>query len=119
MNASTKIINEVVQNHWSEFEFLDIIVKDFVTDSIRKGASTVISTGSTVSTSMSSICLHKNWTLIGVKDRYIKYKKSGDQFVGRSVTGLPILEKYFAISPPCFFISSCQNDCEKVKKGSI
>ena len=42
---------------------------------------------------MTSICLHSNWTLEGVKDRYTKYKKTGDQFVGRAVTGLPILKK--------------------------
>ena len=41
---------------------------------------------------MASICLHTNWTLGGVKDRYIKYKKTGDQFVGRDLTGLPILK---------------------------
>ena len=41
---------------------------------------------------MASICLCANWTLGVVKDIYIKYEKAGDQFVGRSVTGLPILK---------------------------
>ena len=65
---------------------------------------------------MELICLRANWTLGGVKDRYIKYKKSGDQFVGRAVSGLPILKKYLSISPPYFDISSCQNDCDKERK---
>ena len=35
-----------------------------------------------------------------VKDRYIHYKKSGDQFTGLSVTAISSLTKEFAISPP-------------------
>ena len=42
---------------------------------------------------MESVCLRANFTLGRVKDRYIKYEKAGDQFVGRAVTGLPILKK--------------------------
>ena len=47
---------------------------------------------STVSPYMASICLCTNWTLGGVKDRYIKYEKSGDNVFGAAVTGLPILK---------------------------
>ena len=65
---------------------------------------------------MDQICLRTNWTLGGVKDRYIKYKKAGDQFFGMSVTGLPILEKGFVISPSYFDISSSKNDFDKEGK---
>ena len=34
-----------------------------------------------------------------IKDRYIHYEKSGDQFVGRSVTGISSLSKYFGMLP--------------------
>ena len=87
-----KIINEVVWNHWSEFEYLGISVEYFETHYRRKGAATFVATGCTVSPPMASIFLHGNCTLRGVKYRYIKYKKTGDHFVGRVVTGLPILK---------------------------
>ena len=35
-----------------------------------------------------------------VKDRYIHYEKSNDQFTGRSVTAISYLTKEFAILPP-------------------
>ena len=59
---------------------------------MRKGAAIFVVTGCTVSFLAASIFLRKNWTLGGVKDRYIKYDKARDQFVGRSISGLPILK---------------------------
>ena len=108
-----KIFNDFSRNNWYEFESLGISVEDFRTHSIRKWEDTFVAKVCTVSLPMASICLRANWTLRGVKDRYIKYKKSGDEFVGRAVTALPILKKYFAMSPPYFDITSYQNDCEK------
>ena len=83
-----------------EFECLGISVGYFGTHSIRKGAATFLGTGCTLSSHMASVFLHANWTLERVKDRYIKLKKTGYQFVGSAVIGLPILKKEFAISPP-------------------
>ena len=51
------------------------------------------SPGSTLSPPMASIWLHANCTRRWVKFGYIKCEKSGDQFVGGAVTGLPILKK--------------------------
>ena len=34
-----------------------------------------------------------------IKDQYIHYEKAGDQFVGRSVTGIFSLGKDFGMSP--------------------
>ena len=69
------------------------------THSCRKGAITIVSTGCTVSPPISSICLRAGWTLGTIKDRYIHYNKSGDQFCGRCVTGISSLKKEFATSP--------------------
>ena len=88
-----KIFNEVVRAHWSEFECLGISVEYFITHFIRKGAATYIATCCTVYPPVASTFLRTNWTSGGVKERYIKYKKSGDQFIGRAVTGLPILKE--------------------------
>ena len=111
-----KIFNEVVVTHQSELECRDISVAYFGTHYIRKGAPTFVATGCTVFPPKASVCLRKNWTLGGVKDRYIKYKKLGDLVVGRAATGLPILKKEFTMSPPYFDILSCQNDYDKERK---
>ena len=88
-----KIFNSVVQTHIFEFDCLVISVGYFLTYPIRKGSVTFLAKGFTVSLPMALICLRVNWALGGVKDIYIKYMKSGYQFVGRSVSGLPILKK--------------------------
>ncbi|ETI47702.1 hypothetical protein F443_08135 [Phytophthora nicotianae P1569] len=38
----------------------------------------------------------------GVQDRYLRHDAAGDMFVGRTVTGLPILQPEFAVLPPHF-----------------
>ena len=48
---------------------------------------------------MASICLTAQWSMGNVKDRYIHYEKAGDQFTGRSVTGISSVTKEFTISP--------------------
>ena len=35
----------------------------------------------------------------GVKDKYLKYKSAGDQYVGRCDSGLNQLSKEFAVTP--------------------
>ncbi len=88
-----KILGEVVSHddHRESFAALGIPSTDFGTHSIRKGAVTHISTGTTSCPPISSICLRANWALPGVTGRYIKYENAGDQFVGRCVSGLPRL----------------------------
>ena len=46
------------------------------------------------------------------KDRYIHYKKAGDQFCGRSVTGISSLCKEFAVSPVYFELGSAPPEIE-------
>ena len=108
-----KIFNEFVRTHQYEFGCLCISVRDFRTHSIRKGEATFLATCSTVSPPMASICLHANWELWEVKNRYIKYRKARYQCVGRAVTGLPILKN----SSQCPFLTlifrNVKNDYEK------
>ena len=39
---------------------------------------------------------------MGVQERYFKYGRGGDQFVGRTVAGLPLNDAKFSILPPHF-----------------
>ena len=61
---------------------------------------------------MSSICLRACWSMGNARDRYIQYKNSGDQFCGRSVTGISCLCKEFAVSPAYFELGSAPPEIE-------
>ena len=63
-----------------------------------KGTITIVSSGCTVSSPMAYICLRACWSLVPIKDLYIHYEKAGDQFVGRSVTGISFLTTEFGVS---------------------
>jgi hypothetical protein len=47
-----------------------------------------------------SINIRAGWTMKSVEKTYFKYEKAGDQYVGRTVAGLPIHSVNFAILPP-------------------
>ena len=107
------IFNRVIVDNADIFRSLGIIPGSLGSHSARKGAITLISSGCTVSPPMSSICLRACWSMGPVKDRYIHYEKAGDQFCGRSVTGISSLSKEFAISPAYFDFSDEATDTKK------
>jgi hypothetical protein len=72
------------------------------THSMRKGAATYCSSGSTACPSAIAIHLRAGWALGGVQDRYLRHDGAGDMHVGRTVCGLPVDEAEFAILPPRF-----------------
>lgn len=72
--------------------------------SLRKGAATYVSSGTTAPPSSVSVYLRGGWSLKSVQDRYLHEDACGDQLVGRIVSGLPVDSKDFALLPP-FFVS--------------
>ena len=50
--------------------------------SARKGACSWASAGTTVSPPMTPICLRACWSMGPVKEKYLHYKKAGDQYLG-------------------------------------
>ena len=104
-----KILFDIVSGdeYRDKFVSLGMPPEYFGTHSLRKGAVTHISTGTTSCPPISSICLRANWSMPGVLNRYIKYENAGDQFVGRCVAGLSRLSKEFAASPAYFDFSTC------------
>ena len=87
---------------------------DLGSHSTIKGSINLVCSGCTVSPPMSSICLQACWSMGNVKDRYIHCKKAGDQFCGRSVTGIPSLCKEFSVSPVYFELGSAPPEIENV-----
>jgi hypothetical protein len=89
---------------------------DLGTHSIRKGAASYVSGGSTCCPSSVSVHLRAGWALSGVQDRYFRYESAGDEYVGRTVCGLPISHAKFAVLPPFFaqvdpFVAACVKTC--------
>ena len=99
-----KILNRIMEENRREFETLGLTAKDIGTHSVRKGAATFSSSGVVQGPSVTSICRRAGWTLPGVLDTYLRYEAAGDQFVGRTVTGLPCDRAEFALLPPFFDI---------------
>eukprot|EP00957_Ditylum_brightwellii_P055588 4212533-Ditylum_brightwellii.AAC.1 len=77
-------------------------LEDIGTHSICKGANTCASSGNTalpgvISISIRGVCV---WTMGKVQDMYMLYKKSGDQYIQRLLTGLPVMLHLFVASHP-------------------
>ena len=107
-----KIFHKVISKNKEEFEKLGVKPGDLGSHSTRKGSITLVSSGCTVSPPMSSICLRACWSMGNVKDRYIHYEKAGDQFCGRSATGISSLRKEFAVSPVYFELGNAPPEIE-------
>ena len=81
---------------------MDMNAEDIGTHSIRKGACTYASSGTTACPSATAVHLRAGWTLGGVQDTYLRYDGAGDMHVGRTVCGLPTDRPEFAMLPPHF-----------------
>jgi len=114
-----KIFHKTIDAHAAEFKKLGITKGDLGSHSCRKGAITLVTTGCTVSPPMAAVCIRAGWSMGSVKDRYIHYEKAGDQFVGRTVTGIPALDCNFAISPVHWDWSGLSRIDERKKKEEL
>jgi len=90
-----------LMTRYADENFLGHSLDSFGTHSIRKGAATYASSGSTACPSYAAIANRAGWTM-GVSSLYIQYQSAGDQYVGRTVCGLNSLDPSFAVLPPCF-----------------
>ena len=93
---------------------------DIGTYSCRKGVTTMVAAGCTVSPTIVSIYIISGWVMGGVKEKYLKCESDGDQYVGGCASGPNHIEKTFAASPPYFDFSSIKDEVEKSRqnKGS-
>ena len=108
-----KFFHKLLNDNAEVFERMGVKKGDIGSHSVRKGSITLVSSGCTVSPPMSFICLRACWSMGPVKDTYIHYEKAGDQFVGRSVTGISSLSKQFAVSPAYFDSSGSEEGTMK------
>ena len=83
-----KIFCKFIKDNFDPFQPLRIENGILGAHSIRKEAITIVATGCTVSTPMASIFPRAGWSMGPIKYWYIHYKKVGDQFMRRYVTGI-------------------------------
>ena len=72
------------------------------THSIRKGSSTYGSSCSNSCSTFASICQRAGWSLYHTQGEYLRYEKSGDQYVGRTLSGFEGHDDSFTVLPPDF-----------------
>ena len=76
-------------------------VADIGTHSILKGAISYLASlpgGPPIA----AVCIQAGWMMGNIRDIYIRYISSGDQFVGQCLSMLPLLHTEFGSSPPLF-----------------
>ena len=93
-----KLLNKVLLEHQDKVQASGYCCKDIGTHSVRKGAVSYLA--SLVSgPPAAATCICAGLTMGRVQDVYISYVASGNQFVGRSLSLLPILLVKFGAFP--------------------
>ena len=93
------MLSHLIWDHEAEVSELGVNPKMIGTHSIRKGAVTYMSS-LPGGPSILSVCICAGWTMGTVKDVYMWYLSSGDQFVGHCLEMLPLLQMEFVSPPP-------------------
>ena len=85
----SEMLSCLIQDHEAELSELGVNPQMIGMHSIRKGAVTYMSSLAG-GPSILSVCICAGWTMGSVKDVYMCFLSSGDQFVGRCLTMSPI-----------------------------
>ena len=91
----------VLQEHVDEVRLLGFKVTDIGMHSIWKGAISYLASlpgGPPIA----AVCIQVGWTMGNIRDIYMRYISSGDQFVSWCLSMLPLLHTEFSSSPPHF-----------------
>ena len=109
------ILKDVLEEHEEEVHRLGYEIDDLGTHSIRKGASTYISSGTTAAPSAVAINIRGGWSM-GIHETYMLWEKAGDNYCGRVAAGLPVLSPKFACCPPDFIVPKKDGVSENVRQ---
>ena len=78
----------ILQSKFAAEELLGRSCGTYGSHSIRKGAATFTSSGTTACPPFAAVSFRTGWAMGGVISLYIQYQAAGDQYVGRTVSGL-------------------------------
>ena len=112
-------LQEIVMEHAEEILAMGVEPENIGVHSIRKGAATYCTSGTTTGVSFAALCVRAGWSMGGVKDRYIKYAEAGDRFCGRTVAGLDVNSHEFSVSPPLIDASSKEHEGDILQAKGI
>jgi hypothetical protein len=93
------ILQRTINEKWNDISQMGYRRGEIGTHSIRKGAVSYMAS-LPGGPSVASVCNRAGWTMGKVKDIYMRYVTSGDEFVGRCLSLMPLLSTEFASSPP-------------------
>ena len=102
------ILQKTIRDNEEEFAEIGVTAKEIGSHSARKGAATYASAGTTCCPSIAAICNRAGWKMGGSRDKYIHSADASDQYLGRVLAGLPILE--IELSYTCYFFECNSND---------
>jgi hypothetical protein len=98
-----EILTALLTEHEEELMQLGYNLDDIGTHSIRKGATTYATSGTTAAPSSAAVNVRGGWTLGGQRDVYMLYERAGDEYVGRVLSGLDIMSASFGSNNPDFY----------------
>ena len=97
-----KYLKKIYMEHEDEVKEMGYHISDLGTHSIRKGATTYLTSGTTDGPNSIAACNRGGWNMGRVLNIYCLYERAGDQYCGRILSGLPTLSPQFAVLPPEF-----------------
>jgi hypothetical protein len=109
---------KVLKENHVEVRAMGFEVRNLGTHSIRKGASSYL-TSLPGGPPAAASSIRGGWSMGNVKDRYFKYVEAGDQYVGRCIALNPVLDVALASSPPFFDVISGSEDDHWVTEQSL
>jgi hypothetical protein len=112
------VLNKVLKQHEAEVKLLGYLLCNIGTHSIRKGAVSYLSS-LPGGPPPAAICIRAGWTMGRVRDIYMRYVTTGDQFCGRCLALLPILRFEFGCSPPHFVDDADAERVEDLRKAQF
>lgn len=90
-----KNLNAVIEDNENKFAHLRVQLRNMGYHSTQKVSEGMVDFGCKVSFPMTIICSGVYWSVVPVKFIYIHYEKSGNKYVGRSITDLSVLIAHF------------------------
>ena len=89
-------------------------MKDLGVHSLRKGAASYVSLGSTYGPPQVATNIIAGWMMGQIQDTYLRFEAAEDQYVDSVVSGLPIYSPKFTVLPPQF--DCCVRESDEITK---
>jgi hypothetical protein len=107
------ILKKVYKEHEDELEEMGYHISDLGTHSIRKGAITYLTSGTTDGPNSIAACIRGGWSMGRMLNVYCLYERAGDHLCGRILSGLPTLSPDFAVLPPDFYVLKAPGESDE------